>query len=177
MGRKARERRKKKMFNAATYNVRGLADHGKRETLAVDIENYEIDVCCLQETKVVEAVDIELENGCRFININSDNRHYGCGFIISKKWKNSIYEYWKISDRIAVLQLRTSKSNHREPNKNNTCEIDHVITLINVYAPTSERSKEYPNETLGFYKKLQEIVKKLKKLTSSVIINRRTFQW
>ena len=32
-----------------TFNVRGLLLDGKREQLAVDFENYNLDVLCIQE--------------------------------------------------------------------------------------------------------------------------------
>ena len=39
------------------------------------------------------------------IAFDSKNEHYGNGFVVPKKWQESIHKYWRESDRICVLQL------------------------------------------------------------------------
>ena len=99
----------RKEFNIGTFNVRGLKDEQKRQDLAQDAERYNIDVLCIQETKLSEGIDCNVGNkNDRLIALSSDNVHHGVGFVVSSKWKENIYKYWKVSDRIAVLQLSTN---------------------------------------------------------------------
>ena len=66
---------------------------------------YSVDVCCLQETKIKDVNNYGI-NDSTAIAFHSDNKHYGNGFAIVKKQKKSIHKYWKVSDRICVLQLQ-----------------------------------------------------------------------
>ena len=68
-----------------------------QEALSRDINKYEIDVCCIQNTKVTENIDQGRKDG------NRDES------LISKKWKDSVHTYCRISDRICSLQLLNRK--------------------------------------------------------------------
>ena len=46
--------------------------------------------------------------------MGAENINYGNGFLVSKKWKESVHRYWKISERISVLQMKTSKSQEKQ---------------------------------------------------------------
>ena len=184
MGKKAENTLGQKQFNIATFNVRGLTKQYKQESLSRDMNKYKIDICCLQECKITEKSDKNLENGNRLILMGAENINYGNGFLVSKKWKESVHRYWKISERISVLQMKTSKSQEKQvTNKplyttklNGTKMIitknnmyDHIISIVNVYAPTSERSKKFPNEITEFYAQLSKITSDLKKLSTSIV--------
>ena len=80
----------------------------KKEQLAVDLEKYKVDICGLQETKIKKGVDENVGN-YRLISIQSNSEHYGNGFMISKEMSQNIYKYWKVSDRISVLQITTDE--------------------------------------------------------------------
>ena len=54
-------------FSLGTFNVRGLCDDSKKESLASDLEKYKLDVCCVQETKIKNGLDITTKNGHRLI--------------------------------------------------------------------------------------------------------------
>ena len=97
---------KKRNFCVGSLNVRGLTAKTKQEALTRDTQKYNVDVCCLQETKIQKNGVYEI-NGSIIITFETKNKHYGNGFIVSKTWKGSIYKYWKVSDRICVLQLTT----------------------------------------------------------------------
>ena len=167
MGIKSRSN-KKDLFTVATFNVRGLTKETKQSALSNDIDKFNIDVCCLQETKVTKHCDKNVSKGNRLITIQSNSPHYGNGFILNKRWKNSIHRYWKVSDRICVLQLKTKKSRKRNPLDKNL--IDHVITIVNVYAPTTKRAITHPNEVRDMYIDLTNLQNEFKKLSTSVVI-------
>ena len=93
-----------------TFNLRGINDINKQRCLWRDIAKYKIDLCCLQETKLTEPTDKNFDN-CRFINMGTESRHYGNGFVVSSEWSQNIVRYWKVSDRISVIQLRLKDDN------------------------------------------------------------------
>ena len=102
-------KKKKPSFKLGTFNVRGLTKDIKQEQLSRDVTKYKVDVLCIQETKQKELTNIDVE-GNRLICLESTSPHYGNGFIVSKRWKQNIYKFWRVDDRISVLQLQTEKS-------------------------------------------------------------------
>ena len=56
------------MFKASSFNVRGLLDDVKKELLARDLCEYNINCLCVQETRIKES---------GFVNRTTiDNKHY-----------------------------------------------------------------------------------------------------
>ena len=142
-----------KNFSLGTFNVRGLCDDLKKESLASDLEKYRLDICCLQETKIKEGLDITTENGHRLICLESEQKCYGNGFIVDKKWVSSIHRYWRVNDRIAILQLNT-QSNTRKHDQ-----------------PTSEtpRKNEIHKIKNSIIKKAKDIKNTAKKISQSTL--------
>ena len=97
-----------KELNIAMFNVQGLTAKQKQKALVRDMKDYKIDICCIQETKIKDGIDKNIKN-YRLIALPTESKHYGNGFIISKKLVRNIHRYWKVSDRIAVLQLYVRK--------------------------------------------------------------------
>ena len=95
-----------KELKLASLDVRGLTEDQKKVELANDLKEKRVDICCFQETKISSGCDTFVEN-FRVVSLPSDSSHYGNGFAISEKWKNNVYKYWKINDRISALQLET----------------------------------------------------------------------
>ena len=135
------------ILNIGTFNVRGISSILKQEQLCRDMNKYNVDICCIQETKCKSSIDTDV-NGYRLITLPT-NRMYGNGFVVSPKWKDKIHSYWKVSERISIIKILTEKSTI----KSNTIPhyrtmltgmklritkqipADHMITIINVYAP------------------------------------------
>jgi len=74
-------------FTIGTFNVRGLSSQSKRQQVVDDARNYNLDVCCLQETK----------------------SPLGDGFVISRRMRESLSRCWAVSDRVAVAQFSVGK--------------------------------------------------------------------
>lgn len=123
----------------ATFNTHGLSKPTKQATLAGDMRRYNIDVACLQETKVTEHIDEQLGD-YRLILIPGDCRHYGHGFAIAKHLQASLVEYHRVSDRIAKAKFHLGN--------------DGILVLINAYAPTQARSDANEQERDEFYEQL-----------------------
>ena len=83
-----------------SFNVRGLTKSGKQEQLVRDVIKYDTDICCLQEKKIKTDTEIDIK-GNKILTFHSNSKHYGNGFVISKK-------------RICVLQLKTDMSTNNE---------------------------------------------------------------
>lgn len=130
----------------ATFNVRGLSATTKQKCLAQDMLDFDIDVCCLQETKVAHQSDQTI-NGIRIILIpGAACQHYGLGFAINeKKMKERFKSFTSISDRIAELTFDLDK--------------DKQLVLINVYAPTQARVNSNEQERETFYEQLEAQVR------------------
>ena len=83
-----------KNFTVGTFNVRGLTKTTKQQQLARDVTNYKLDVCCLQETKIKNGIDVNvlgIDKHHKLISLPSESQHYGNGFIIDEKWQNNIH--------------------------------------------------------------------------------------
>ena len=88
-----------------TFNVSGVSNKVKQEHLVDDAKKYKVDICCLQETKIQEERDLNIDK-LRLITLETSKKHYGNGFLVSPTIANSVHSYWKVSDRIFVLQVR-----------------------------------------------------------------------
>ena len=62
----------------------------KKEQLVRDVNQYRADVCALQETKI-ENAGVHRVTGSMIITFDSKNKHYGNGFVVPKKWQESIH--------------------------------------------------------------------------------------
>ena len=115
-------------FIIGSFNVTGIAKTEKQQ-LAKVIDPYNLDVCCLQETKIKDGLDVDIGvKRHKLVSLQSVSPHYGSGFVINKRWKRSIHRYWKVSEfrsynstptrkNINVYQMRTvSTSNCKSRN-------------------------------------------------------------
>ena len=143
------------VLSIATFNTRGLKL--RKQNLATDITRYGVDVCCIQETKILAGCDENINNH-RLICLSTDNKAYGLGFMVHDRWKNNIAKVWKVNERISVIQFKINSKK------------DHIITVINVYGPHTGITKTNPQEAEKFYDKLNEIIKEQQKTTSLLVI-------
>ena len=102
---KSKEKTKQKEFSVATFNVRGLTKDLKKTNLSTDIDRYNIDLCCLQETKIKNGCDVYKKKH-RIICFPMEDEHYGMGFVINKRWETCIHKTWRVNDRLAVIQIK-----------------------------------------------------------------------
>ena len=134
-------------LNIGSFNIRGLNSEIRKEQLIHDLESYNLDVLCIQETKIKDG-DSRVIRGNQLLCFESNSKHYGCDFVINKRFSNSIHRFWKVSDRVCVLQIKLEEVVYK---KSKTYPL---ISIINVYAPTSQRVEKYPDEIEQLYKDL-----------------------
>ena len=129
-------------FTIGTFNVRGLSSATKRNQLSEDLGRLHIDICCLQETKCPGGFD-EHPGNYRLIGLQSQSRHYGLAFAVASHMEDRIVSYWSESDRIALIQLRLARNS--------------LLTIINVYGPTSQRVNNNNAEQDEFFSDLAHL--------------------
>ena len=118
-------------LNIGSFNIRGLNSEIRKEQLIHDLESYNLDVLCIQETKIKDG-DSRVIRGNQLLCFESNSKHYGCGFVINKRFSNSIHRFWKVSDRVCVLQIKLEEVVYMKS------KTSPLISIINVYAPTSQ---------------------------------------
>ena len=94
------------MFENVTigsYNIRGLTDKLKKVQLSKDLKFYDVDMCCVQETKITEGIDTNIRN-YRFTSQKTNQKDYGNGFLIHKTLEQQMNKVWKLNDRISILE-------------------------------------------------------------------------
>ena len=70
-----------------SFNVRGLTKDIMKEQLVRDVNQYDVDVCALQETKI-ENPRVHRVNGSVIITSDSKRKLYGNGFIDQRSGRN-----------------------------------------------------------------------------------------
>jgi len=134
-------------LNIRTLNCRSIASELKKQSIDIDMLDYNLDVCCLQETKIKQGSIVSFEN-CKLLLMDFTNVHYEIGFAIANKVKveKSVY----ISDRIC--DAICSKNNLK-------------FNVINVYGPTQVICTKYPTQSEEFLDLLQNTYDSLHGLT------------
>ena len=136
---------KTRQITLGTWNVRGLASNSKRETLAIDCKNYNVDILCIQETKTKDYWEQTLPSGYKLILLEQkDGYHGGLGFVVGPRLVDYITGYKYITDRIAKMDLVIPTRNGTTTN----------LRIVNAYGPTSERAAKDPALLHAFYAEL-----------------------
>lgn len=121
----------------ATYNVRSLSSTEKYTELMYALQNINIDILGLAETRRM-GCKIEEHDNHIFCYVGETPGLYGVGFLIKKEHKTNIINFTGLSERVALLQLTF---NGRD------------LSIIQAYAPTETAKEE---EVEAFYKTLKE---------------------
>ena len=92
----------------ATLNCRGLAALSKRQQLTYIMQQHNIDIMAIQETKQAFS-STESHDGYTFFfsgkQANRGPAHYGVGFIISPQIKHCIVDCIPVNDRMMKLKI------------------------------------------------------------------------
>ena len=142
-----RGKRTNKTINVCTYNPRTINDLNTEafDIMLRELENVNWDVIGFSETKEKECKIEVLEdlNHKLFLSGNSTTRSNGVGFLVNKNLCPLIEDYQPISDRLALLSIRTKFSK---------------ITFIQCYFPTST----YPDEDINnMYNQIEALIQKV----------------
>ena len=142
------------LISFATFNIRGLGHcddseniHSKREQLGSDCLRYGVDICAIQETKVVDRGSCRLSNGYKLVWFEQRNsRHHGLGFVISPRLIDYVVRWTCISDRVCFLDLEfPTKSG-----KLLRCRV------VNVYGPHKKLAENDQQLLIDFYGQVRD---------------------
>ena len=136
---------KVKSLNIDTFTIRGLSKDLKKQKLSRVLEKLKVNTCCLQETKIKKRVDTLVRKD-HLVWLESDVLHCGVSFMITKKWCQNIYKYWKRHDLIGIIQL--IQNPQKQTNKFN------IVTIINEHAPQTQLLKNDKTELHQMYNEL-----------------------
>lgn len=128
-----------------SFNVRGLTSNLKQCHLAKDMARYELDILCLQETKVTKGSTF-VRGDSTFILLDSSSPHYGNGFVVSNRLSQNIVKYKRHSDRISSLTVKIGADDR------------YTLNVVNCYGPHSGRTVNDPQEADDFYATLHQVV-------------------
>lgn len=145
------KKNRRKTINIATWNVRGTNEDGALNNLVKEMKKYRIEILTVQETKRTANDVTEVDNYV-FFNSGGENRYLGTGFLISERIRPTVIKFEAVSERLCFLRL---KAKHRK------------LSLINVHAPTEEKSEEEKEE---FYELLENIYQRLPESDMKIIL-------
>ena len=133
-------------ISITTWNIRTLAQMGKVQELTHELKRYTWHVLGLCEVRWKNSGEHLTEEGhILYYSGEPNKRTSGVGFLVNRKFKNTVLGCCPISSRLITIRLRATPFN---------------ITVIQVYAPTLEHDDEEVEE---FYSLIQTTVDKVNK--------------
>ena len=139
-------------FLLASWNIQGgIQSAHDTHLLLSDFSRHKIDVVGLQETR---CGDFQLLNEKGLLIClaakpgTPPHLQYGQGFYVSPSWIPYYYGVKQISNRISIIQFQVNGPRRRKV----------LLSIINVYAPTSARISANPAEGDQFYEELTTVL-------------------
>jgi len=125
------------------WNVRNLFYSGALQVCHNELSELDFNVVVLQETQLESDIQ-KFENFALFSSGLECKKHeFGCGFYVSGEFLKYVKDFKIINERISCLRLKAKWFSY---------------TLINVHAPTNEKTEEIKEE---FYKLLEQNISQI----------------
>ena len=97
-------------LNIGTWNLRGLKDKIKQQELGKECLRYKIDLLAIQETKLKEEDEEDINKDYKLICIpQKKGKHGGLAFLFKRKLESFIGHHEYVSDRVAYLDMKLKK--------------------------------------------------------------------
>lgn len=143
----------RKLTSIATWNVRSMSA-GKLEIVEREMTRCDIKVLGVSELWWHGQGRFTTDDGstCLYSGKNSGRKRMGVGFIIEKATAKSILGYNPVNERVITLRLKGKPMN---------------LTLVQVYAPTSEASDQDMEE---FYEVVQDVLDNIPKKDVTILL-------
>ena len=147
------KRTKRNLLNIGTWNVQTLLQAGKLQELTEQIKKTKLEIVAVQETRWSETGIIR-KNGFIFYygGPNFRTGQAGTGFLIHQRIIKYVIGVEFQNERLSKLRLKGKFNN---------------ITLINVYAPTEEKTDEIKEQ---FYNDLQHVIDNIPKSDTIIVM-------
>ena len=136
-----------------TWNVRTLNACGKTRQLTHALEPYRWDIIGLSEVRWKGIGEARLDEGHKIWFSGDENYHqHGVAIMVRKELVSSVISCTPVSSRI--ISIRTSAKPHN-------------LTIIQVYAPTTDHADEEVEE---FYEQLENTIAKVPKKDITLVV-------
>ena len=117
-----------------TLNIGTVTGWGRE--LADMMEQRNVDILCLQETRWKGHKARNIGDGCKLFNNGADGRKNGKGIVVREGLAESVLEVKRVSDRLMAMKLKVKKS---------------ILNIVSAYAPQVNNSME---EKIDFWEDL-----------------------
>uniref|UniRef100_A0A8D8V3E1 Craniofacial development protein 2 n=1 Tax=Cacopsylla melanoneura TaxID=428564 RepID=A0A8D8V3E1_9HEMI len=139
----------------ATWNVRSMVADGKLENTLKEMRRMKINILGVSDTQWRTAGSFVENSGEYKIyhsSIDVTTHRYGVAIIIEKEVEKCVTGFVPLSDRVMMLNIASENG---------------VIHIIQVYAPTADKSDE---EIETFYEEIESLLKTTKKHDITIIL-------
>ena len=116
---------------------------GRGRELTDMMEQRNVDILCLQETKWKGSKARNIEGGCKIFYNGADGRKNGIGIVVREELAESVLEVKRVSDRLMAMKLEVNGS-----------------ILVSAYAPQVNNSIEEKN---NFWEDLDGLIESISK--------------
>ena len=104
---------------------------GKGRELADMMEQRNVDILCLQETKWKGSKARNIRGRCKLFYNRADGRKNGIGMVVREELVESVLEVKKVSDRLVAMKLEVKRS---------------ILNTVSAYAPQVNNSMDEKND-------------------------------
>ena len=139
-----KQKKKKKVFKIATWNVRTLLQHGKLENVKKEMDRLNFDIHGISETRWKGSGRIQTDDHTVIFSGSENRSEMGVGLIFNKKWSKKLTGFWPISERVLLAKLSTAPM---------------PMNIVQVYAPTATSTD---SEIEAFYDDVKTALNKCK---------------
>ena len=112
-----------------TLNIGTMTGRGRE--LADLMEQRNVDILCLQETKWKGSKARNIGGECKLFYNGADGRKNGIGIVMREELDESLLEVKRVSDRLMVMKLKVK---------------GHILNIVSAYAPQDNSSMEEKND-------------------------------
>ncbi|KAI5737941.1 hypothetical protein M8J77_000982 [Diaphorina citri] len=117
----------------------------------MEASRYNLDILAIQETRWIGTGNID-KGDYKFIYGGTDKHTFGTGFLIKKRFQNSIQDVKFINDRISYLIIRGNFK---------------PIFILNAHAPTEDKDQETKDE---FYEALDDTLDSFNRYGAKILM-------
>lgn len=141
----------RRKIRIGTWNARTMAQQGKINNAIKEMKRMNIDILGISEMRWPGTGMIQIDKHKTYYSGTTNGKfEFGVGIIVTQEVARSVKNFIPVSERVIVLQLEARPVN---------------INIIQIYAPTTDKSNEEVDELYGCIK---DIIKTLPKQDSTI---------
>ena len=129
------------LIRMGTLNIGTMTE--KRRELADMMEQKNVDILCLQETKWKGSKARSIGGGYKLFYNGADGRKNGIGIVVWEEMGKSVLEVKRVSNRLMAIEVKES-----------------ILNKVSAYAPQVNNSMEEKND---FWEDLDSLIKSISK--------------